>query len=38
MTVAACRNWMIGAGAWLAGDACLARLWLWELPPRPTSG
>jgi len=24
--------------AWLRGDACLARLWLWELPPRLTCG
>jgi hypothetical protein len=24
--------------AWLRSDACLARLWLWELLPRPTCG
>lgn len=31
-------NEFAGQAAWLRGDACLARLWLWELPPRPTCG
>ena len=30
---------MNGPGAaWLRGDGCLARLWLWELPRRPACG
>jgi len=27
-----------GQAACLSGGACLARLWVWELPPRPTCG